>query len=179
MVFTTLMCSDYHVTLDRRRGSFSNPPAANRVQVTNDISEARNQTFTYTQQLLERRIKTQSYMVGGESKLFGSKLDFQTTYTPSHGHQNTTTTNRTVAAVQLRQDRSKTHNYVTITQTGGPDIFDPRNTLLSAVNLPTADLTDRVIGGQVNFTRRLDSSWPLLLKTGGRYRSVRKTNDET
>ncbi|MSU48098.1 MAG: TonB-dependent receptor [Opitutus sp.] len=178
-VYTSLMFSDYHVVLDRRRGSLSNPTTANLVQVTNDISEARNQTFTYTQQLLERRIKTQSYMGGGESKLLGGKLDFQATYTPSKGHQDTTTTNRTVANVQLRQDRSKTHNYVTITQTGGPDVFDPRNTLLSAVNLPTADLGDRVIGGQVNLSRNFGTTWPFELKFGGRHRSVEKTNDET
>lgn len=178
-VYTSVQFSDYHVLLDRRRGALSNPTLANLVQVTFDVSEARNQTFTYTQQLLERRIKTQSYMVGGESRLLGGKLDFQATYTPSKGHQDTTTTNRTVAGVQIRQDRSKTHNYTTITQTGGPDIFDPRNTLLNTVNLPTEDITDRVAGGQVNLTRTFATGWPFTLKVGGRYRSVRKTADET
>jgi iron complex outermembrane recepter protein len=178
-VYTSLMFSDYHVVLDRRRGSLSNPTTANLVLVTDTISEARGQTFTYTQQLLERRIKTQSYMAGGESKLLGGKLDFQATYTPSKGHQDTTTTNRTVAGAQLRQDRSKTHNYVTITQTGGPDVFDPRNTLLSAVNLPSADLGDRVAGAQVNLARTLETRYPFTVKVGARYRSVEKTNDET
>ena len=178
-VYANLQFSDYHVILDRRRGAISNPTVANLVQVTDTISEARGQTFTYTQQLLERRIKTQSYMAGGESRLFGGKLDFQATYTPSKGHQDTTTTNRTVAGVQLRQDRSKTHNYVTITQTGGSDMFDPRNTLLSAVNLPTTDLTDRVVGGQANLTRNFATEWPFILKAGGRFRAIRKTNDET
>src|SRR6185503_16673440 len=101
-VYASLMFSDYHVVLDRRRGALSNPTVPNLVLVTNDITEARGQTYTYTQQLLERRIKTQSYMAGGESKLLGGKLDFQGTYTPSKGHQDTTTTNRTVANVQLR-----------------------------------------------------------------------------
>jgi TonB-dependent receptor len=178
-VYTSLMFSDYHVVLDRRRGALSNPTAATLVAVTNDVTETRNQTFTYTQQLLERRIKTQSYMVGGESRLFGDKLDFQATYTPSKGHQDTTTTNRTVTGVQLRQDRSKTHNYVTITQTGGPDIFDPKNTLLSAVNLPSADLGDRVAGGQLNLSHQFETQWPFGLKVGARYRSVKKTNDES
>jgi iron complex outermembrane recepter protein len=177
-VYTSLMFSDYHVILDRRRGALNNPTVANLIQVTPTISEARNQTFTYTQQLLERRVKTQSYMFGGESKLLGNKLDFQLTYTPSKGHQDTTTTNRTVAGVQIRQDRSKTHNYTTITQTGGPDMFDPKNTLLSAVNLPTTDLGDRVAGGQLNLSHAFESRWPFILKVGGRYRSVKKTNDE-
>ena len=178
-VYASLTFSDYHVVLDRRRGSLSNPTVANLVTVTNTVSEARNQTFTYVQQLLERRIKTQSYMAGGESRLLGGKLDFQGTYSPSDGHQNTTTTNRTVTGAQIRQDRSKTHQYVTITQTGGPDVFDPKNTLLSAVNLPSSDLGDRVAGAQLNLARNLDTAWPLVLKVGGRYRSVEKTNDDT
>jgi hypothetical protein len=47
------------------------------------------------------------------------------------------------------------------------------------VNLPTADLGDRVIGGQVNLSRNFETKYPFVLKVGGRYRSVEKTNDET
>jgi iron complex outermembrane recepter protein len=178
-LYTSIMLSNYNVTLDRRRGSLSNPTAATLVQVTNDITEARNQTFTYTQSLIERTIKTQSFMVGGDSRLLGGKLDFQATLSPSKGYQNTFNMPRVVTGVQLRQDRSISHNYVTITQTGGPDIFDPRNTLLNTVAIPEQDLRDRVLGGQVNLSRTLDTHWPLVIKTGARYRSVRKSNDET
>src|SRR6185436_16954768 len=178
-VYANLQFSDYHVILDRRRGTIANPTVANLVLVTFDVTEARNQNFTYTQQLLERRIKTQNYQVGGESRLAAGKLDFQATLSPSKGHQDTTTTNRVVNNPQLRQDRSKTHKYVTLTQTGGPDIFDVRNQLLNTVNLPTTDLTDRVAGGQVNLTRDFATEWPFSLKVGGRYRYVRKTNDQT
>lgn len=176
-VFASVMYSHYHVTLDRRRGGINNPTVANLVQVTNKTSEARNHTFTYTQQFIERTVVTSTYMIGGETRLLGGKLDFQATYSPSDGHQTTFNTPRTVTGVQLRQDRSISHNYAVITQTGGPDMFDPRNTLLN-VNIPTEDLTDRVYGAQVNLTRNLELKWPLGLKVGGRYRSVRKTNDE-
>jgi TonB-dependent receptor len=178
-VYTSIMHSDYEVTLDRRRGAMSNPTLANIVAVTNKTSEARNQTFTYTQQYIRRTIETQSYMVGGESRLFGGKLDFQGTYSPSKGYQNNFNTPRVVTGVQLRQDRSQSHNYVTITQTGGPDIFDPRNTLLNTVAINEEDLRDRVVGGQVNLSRNIEFKWPLLLKTGARYRSVRKSGDDT
>ena len=178
-VYTSLMHSDYNVTLDRRRGGISNPTIANLVQVTDKVSEARGQTFTYTQQFIERTIKTQSYMVGGESRLLGGKLDFQATYSPSKGYENNFNTPRTVAGVQLRQDRSLSHTYVTITQTGGPDIFDPRNTLLNTVAIVENDLRDRVLGGQVNFSRQLETRWPLGLKAGARFRTVRKSNDDT
>ncbi|MDO8545636.1 MAG: TonB-dependent receptor [Opitutaceae bacterium] len=178
-VYTSIMHSDYDVTLDRRRGAMSNPSAANIIQVTNKTSEARNQTFTYTQQYIERTIKTQSYMIGGESRLLDGRLEFQATLSPSKGDQTNFNTPRVVTGVQLRQDRSRTHNYVTITQTGGPDIFDPRNTLLNTVAIPQEALKDRVIGGRIDFNRSLETKWPLLLKIGGRYRSVRKSNDET
>lgn len=178
-LYTSLMFSHYNVVLDRRRGGISNPTAANLVQVTTKVSEARNQTFNYVQSLIERDVQTQSYMVGGESRLLGGKLDFQATYSPSQGHQITFNTPRAVTGVQLRQDRSESHNYVTITQTGGPDIFDPRNMLLNTVAIPEEDLEDRVIGGQINLTRTLATELPLTLKTGARYRSIRKSTDET
>ena len=178
-VFASIMYSDYAVTLDRRRGGINNPTVANLLQVTNDVTEARGQTFTYTQSFIERTVKTENYMVGAETKLLGGKLDFQGTFSPSNGNQKTFNTPRTVAGVQLRQDRSISHNFVEITQTGGPDIFDPRNTLLNTVALPSEKLQDRVFGGQINLTRNLDTKWPLVLKTGARYRSVRKTSDET
>jgi iron complex outermembrane recepter protein len=178
-VFASVMYSHYHVTLDRRRGGINNPTAANLVQVTNKTSEARNHTFTYTQQFIERTVATNTYMLGGETRLLGGKLEVQATFSPSDGHQKVFNTPRQVTGVQLRQDRSISHNYATITQTGGPDIFDPRNTLLNNVQLPEEVLTDRVYGGQVNLTRNLELKWPFTLKVGGRYRSVKKTNDET
>lgn len=178
-VFASLMHSDYAVTLDRRRGGLSNPTPATLVQVTNKITETRNQTFTYVQQFIERTIGTQSVMLGGETRLLGGKLDLQATYSPSQGDETVFNTPRTVTGAQLRQDRSLSHNYVTITQTGGPDVFDPRNTLLNTVGIPQTDIEDRVIGGQVNLTRDFATRWPLVLKAGARYRSVRKTNDDT
>jgi iron complex outermembrane recepter protein len=178
-VYTSIMHSDYEVTLDRRRGALSNPTAANLVEVTNKTSEARNMTFTYTQQYILRTIKTQSYMVGGESRLLGGKLDFQATLSPSKGYENNFNTPRVVTGVQLVQDRSVSHNFVSITQTGGPDIFDPRNTLLNTVTINETDIRDRVVGGQINLSRNIETKWPLLLKTGARYRSVRKSNDDT
>ena len=178
-VYASIMHSDYEVTLDRRRGALSNPTLANLIAVTNKTSEARNMTYTYTQQYIQRTIKTQSFMAGGESRLLGGKLDFQATFSPSKGYQNNFNTPRVVTGVQLRQDRSESHNYVTITQTGGPDIFDPRNTLLNTVAINEEDLRDRVIGGQINLSRNIETRWPLMLKAGARYRSVRKSNDET
>ncbi len=178
-VYASIMHSDYEVTLDRRRGAVSNPTAANIVQVTDKTSEARNQTFTYTQQYIVRTIKTQSYMVGGERPLFGGKLDFQATFSPSKGYENNFNTPRTVAGAQLVQERSESHNYVSITQTGGPDIFDPRNTLLNTVAINENDLRDRVIGGQINLNRNIETRWPIALKMGARFRSVRKSNDDT
>jgi TonB-dependent receptor len=178
-VYTSIMHSDYDVTLDRRRGAINNPTAANLVTVTNDITEARNQTYTYSQQYIQRTVKTQSYMVGGESRLYGGKLEFQATLSPSKGYENNFNTPRVVTGVQLRQDRSASHNFVTITQTAGPDIFDPRNTLLNTVAINETDIRDRVAGGQINFNRTLETKWPLMFKAGARYRSVRKSNDET
>ena len=178
-VYTSIMYSDYEVTLDRRRGGISNPTAANIVAVTNKTSEARNQNFMYVQQYIRRTIDTQSYMFGGESRLFGGKLDFQATYSPSKGYENNFNTPRVVNGVQLLQDRSGTHNWVTITQTGGPDIFDPRNTLLNTVGIDENDIRDRVAGGQINLARNFETKWPFLLKVGARYRSVRKSNDDT
>jgi TonB-dependent receptor len=179
-VYTSIMHSDYEVTLDRRRGGITTAPtAATLVAVTDKTTEARNQTFQYIQQYIRRTITTQSYMVGGESRLLGGKLDFQATYSPSKGYENNFNTPRNVTGVQLLQDRSASHNYVTITQTGGPDIFDPRNTILTNVAINENDIRDRVIGGQVNLARNFETKWPLLLKVGARYRSVRKSNDDT
>jgi TonB-dependent receptor len=178
-VYTSLMYSYYNVTLDRRRGNISNPTLANLVQVTNKVSEARNQNFTYVQTFIERTIRTKSFMVGGETRLLGGKLDFQATLSPSNGYQANFNTPRVVQQVQLRQDRSISHNYATITQTGGRDIFDPQNMLLNTVALPEEDIRDRVIGGQINLIRNLETKWPLVLKAGGRYRMVRKSTDET
>lgn len=178
-VYASIMHSDYYVSLDRRRGGLSNPTIPNLVQVTNKVTEARGMTFTYTQQYIQREIKTQSYMVGGESRLFGGKLDFQGTYSPSRGYENNFNTPRQVTNVQLRQDRTISHNFVVITQTGGPDIFDPRNTLMNTVAINENDIRDRVIGGQINLTKSLETKWPLTLKAGARHRNVRKSNDDT
>ena len=178
-VYLTAMYSHYTSTLERHRGSISNPTAANLVQVTDTVTEARNQTFSYVQLSFDRDIRTYNFSLGGESRILGGKLDFQATLSPSRGHEAQFNTPKSVAGAQLRQDRSATHNHFAVTQTGGPNIFDPRNMTMGNIARPELANAERVIGAQLNFTRPLRTRWPFTLKLGGRYRSVYKMVDQT
>lgn len=169
--------SEHKLTLDRHRGQLSNPAAANILTVTDTVTEARNQTFTYVQLHDQRSIRSYNYLVGGEIPFKGAVLDFQASYSPSKGTSRQVNAPRAVNAGQFRQERTTSRKYVTVTQTGGSDIFDFNNQLLTNLVFPDTFVSDRISGGQINLTKAFETRLPVTLKAGLKTVSAKKTQD--
>ncbi|MBL9211516.1 MAG: TonB-dependent receptor [Opitutaceae bacterium] len=179
-VYFNTTYSYYVDQLNRRQPTVSTPAAANIVAVTDTVTDTRNLTFTFNQNRRERDVETFNYTVGGErANLWGGKLDFTANYSPSSGFEERFIPARAVAGVGFRFDRSATHNYFSVTQISGPDIYDPRNSTMTSVDLPVIDSSDRIVGAQVNYRKPLATAWPLAFKTGARIRDQVRQRDQT
>jgi TonB-dependent receptor len=179
-VYFNAMYSLYDDQLNRRQAGLSTPTATNIVSVTNTVTETRNQTFTLNQNLRSRDVETLNYTVGGErTGLWGGKLDFTANFSPSEGTENRFIPQRTIAGVGFRQDRSRTHNWFVLSQISGPDLYDPRNSTVTSIDLPEILSKDEILGAQVNFRKPLAAPFPLALKTGARYRDQTRQKDQT
>lgn len=178
-VYFNTTYSDYDDQLNRRQPTISTAAAANIVSVTDTITETRNQTFTFDQNFRNRGIETLNFTVGGESRaLWGGLLDFNANYSPSRGTETRFIPDRSVAGVGFRFDRSITHKFFLIDQISGPDIYDPRNSTMTSLDLRDNLSHDHIIGAQVNFRKPLPTSLPISLKTGLRYREQKREQDQ-
>ena len=178
-VYFNTTYSDYDDQLNRRQPTISTAAAANIVSVTNTVTETRNQTFTINQNLRNRGIETMNFTLGGESRaLWGGLLDFTANFSPSKGAETRFIPDRSVAGVGFRFDRSLTHKYFLINQISGPDIYDPRNSTMTSLDLRDNESHDQILGGQVNFRKALATELPIAIKTGVRYREQKKKQDQ-
>lgn len=178
-VYFNAMYSLYEDQLNRRQPTIGTAAAANIVSVTNTVTETRNQTFTFNQNLRNRDIRTLNFTVGGESSaLWGGKLDFTANYSPSKGTETRFIPDRSVAGVGFRFDRSRTHRYFLIEQISGPDIYDPRNSVMNSLDLRDNESHDTILGAQVNFRKPLPLTLPVAIKTGARIRDQRREQDQ-
>ncbi len=177
-VYFNTTYSYYVDQLNRRQPTVNTPTAAMIVSVTNNVTETRNQTFTFNQNRRERDVQTLNFTLGGESARFlGGKLDFTANFSPSKGEEERFIPARAVAGVGFRFDRSATHKYFTVAQISGPDIYDPRNATMTSLDLPEISSRDQILGAQVNYRKSFAAALPLSLKTGARFREqVRKRN---
>ncbi len=176
-VYFNTMYSLYEDQLNRRQPTLSTATAANIVSASAKVTETRNQTFTFNQNLRHRDVATLNFAVGGESTVWGGKLDFTANFSPSQGTETRFIPQRTVAGVGFRQDRSRTHNYFTLTQISGPDIFDARNSTMTSIERLNNEGNDRMVGAQVNFRKPLPVALPAAWKTGLRLRDQRRERD--
>ncbi|MFZ9748021.1 MAG: TonB-dependent receptor [Opitutaceae bacterium] len=172
--------SYYVDQLNRRQPTVSTATAANIVAVTNTVTETRNQTFTFNQNRRERDVETFNFTVGGESARFaGGRLDFTANFSPSSGEEQRFIPARAVAGVGFRFDRAQSRRHFTVQQVSGPDIYDPRNSTMTSVDLPEIYSRDQILGAQVNYRRAFPIALPVTLKTGLRLRDqVRRRNQE-
>jgi iron complex outermembrane recepter protein len=137
----------------------------------------RNQTFSLNQNLRHRDIETWNFQFGGESELWGGRLDFTANHSPSKGTETRFIPVRSVAGVGFHQDRSLDPRRPVVTQVSGPDIYDPRNSTMTSVDLPDRYSTDTIHGAQVNFRRPFETRIPVALKTGLRWRDQTRDRD--
>jgi iron complex outermembrane recepter protein len=178
-VFFNTTYSAYEDQLNRRQPTISTAATANIVSVTNDVTETRNQTFTYNQNLRARDIETFNVTIGGETTaLWGGKLDFTVNHSPSTGTETRFIPDRSVAGVGFTFDRSQTHNYFIIKQTSGPDIYDPRNSTMSSLVTWDDESHDEITGAQLNFRKPIATAIPLAVKAGMRYREQTREQDK-
>ncbi|MBM3853703.1 MAG: TonB-dependent receptor, partial [Verrucomicrobia bacterium] len=179
-VYFNTTYSYYVDQLNRRQPTINTATATNIVSVTNTITETRNQTFTFNQNRRERDVQTLNYTIGGErSNLWGGRLDFTANFSPSKGEEQRFIPARAVAGVGFRFDRSATHNYFNVAQISGPDIYDPRNSTMTSVDLPEISSRDRILGAQVNYRKAFATALPFALKTGARFREQVRQRDQT
>ncbi len=178
-VYLNTMTSLYEDQLRRRWGVMSVPAAANIVSVTTKVTETRNQNFTFTENYRERDVRTLNLQAGGETVWRGAKVDFNANYSPSKGTEYRFIPTRTVAGVGFRQDRSVTHDWLALSQISGPDVNDPRNSLLSTVDIPEIDSRDTIIGAQLNARKPLETRIPIAIKSGLRFRDQTRRKDQT
>lgn len=178
-IFFNTMYSIYEDQLNRRQPTLGTAAAANIVSVTQNVTETRNQTFTFNQNLRDRGIETLNFTLGGESNaLWGGKLDFTVNYSPSKGTETRFIPDRAVAGVGFRFDRSLTHNHFVTSQISGPDILDPRNSTMSSLALWDNLSRDKIIGAQLNFRKPLPTSIPVAIKTGVRFREQKREQNQ-
>ena len=178
-VYFNTTYSYYVDQLNRRQPTVSTAAAANIVSVTNTVTETRNQTFTFNQNRRERDVQTLNYTIGGESAQFlGGKLDFTANFSPSKGEEQRFIPARAVAGVGFRFDRSATHNYFTVQQISGPDIYDPRNSTMTSLDRPETYSRDEIVGAQVNYRKTFAAALPFSVKTGARYREQTRSRDQ-
>lgn len=179
-VYFNTMYSLYVDQLNRRQPTLSTAAAANIVSVTQNVTETRNQTFTFNQNLRERDVETLNFTFGGESaRLWGGRLDFSANVSPSKGTENRFIPARTVAGVGFRQDRSATHTRFMISQISGPDIYEPRNSTMTSIDLPENVSRDEIVGAQVNYRKPFATTLPIAVKTGARFRDQTRQKDQT
>lgn len=179
-VYFNTTYSYYIDQLNRRQPTISTPTATNIVAVTDKTTDTRNLTFTFNQNLRERDVETLNYTIGGESnRLWGGRLDFTANFSPSSGFEERFIPARSVAGAGFRFDRSATHNYFTVAQISGPDIYDPRNSTMTSVDLPVIDSSDRILGAQINYRKSFNAVVPIGVKTGVRYRDQVRKRDQT
>ncbi len=179
-VYFNAMYSLYEDQLNRRQAGLSTATAANVRSVTHTVTETINQTFTLNQNLRARDVETQNYTIGGESnKLWGGKLDFTANYSPSKGTENRFVPQRSTPGVGFRQDRSETHQWFRLTQTSGPDIYDPRFSTITSIDLPENVSRDEIIGAQINYRKPFVTQIPIALKIGARFRDQVRQKDQT
>ena len=179
-VYFNTTYSYYIDQLNRRQPTVSAPTAATVVAVTNKTTDTRNQTFTFNQNLRERDVETFNYTIGGESnRVWGGRLDFTANFSPSSGFEERFIPARSVAGVGFRFDRSITHNHFAVAQISGPDIYDPRNSTMTSIDLPVIDSSDRILGAQVNYRKAFAAALPVTVKTGLRYRDQLRKRDQT
>lgn len=178
-VYFNTTYSYYVDQLNRRQPTVSSATAANIVSVSSKITETRNQTFTFNQNRRERDVETLNFTFGGESSRFlGGKLDFTANFSPSSGEERRFIPARAVAGVGFRFDRSLTHRYFTVTQISGPDIYEPRNSTMTSVDMPEIFSRDEILGAQVNYRRAFATTLPVSLKTGLRFREQSRRRDQ-
>jgi len=178
-LYFNAMYSYYYTEVHRRRPTISTPSASNIVSVTNKVTETANQTFTFNQNYRENDLRTLNYTLGGEtSRLWGGRLDFTANFSPSKGEEQRFNPNRAVSGVGFRFDRSATHNHFSVTQISGPDIYDPRNSTMTSLDLPETYSREQILGAQVNYRRPFATALPLTVKTGLRYREQIRTRDQ-
>lgn len=179
-VYFNTTYSYYIDQLNRRQPTVSTPTAATVVAITDKTTDTRNQTFTFNQNRRERDVETFNYTIGGESnRLWGGRLDFTANYSPSSGFEERFIPARSVAGVGFRFDRSITHNHFTVQQISGPDIYDPRNSTMTSLDLPMIDSSDRIVGAQLNYRKAFTTALPVTVKTGVRYRDQVRKRDQT
>ena len=185
-VYFNAMYSLYADQLNRRQGTLSELAArvgtaqsVNVRSVTDTVTETINQTFTLRNEFRDRDVETQNYTIGGEStKLWGGKLDFTANYSPSNGTENRLVPLRVTAGVGFRQDRSETHQWFRLTQISGPDIYDPRFSTITSIDLPVNTSRDEIIGAQINYRKPFATAIPVAFKTGLRLRDQVRQKDQ-
>ena len=72
-VYFNTMYSLYEDQLNRRQPTLSTPTAANIVSVSAKVTETRNQTFTFNQNLRNRDVETLNFAVGGARRRASSR----------------------------------------------------------------------------------------------------------
>lgn len=177
-VYLNTMRSHYYDQLNRRQGGIGLPSAANVRSVTDTVTETANQTLTLQQNLRDRDINTVNYQLGGESTIGGGKLDFTVNYSPSKGTEQRFIPSRATPGVGFRFDRSQTHDWVTINQISGPDIYDVRNSTITSMDTTNYLSRDEIMGAQLNFRKPLATAIPVAIKTGARIRAQEREQDQ-
>ena len=178
-IYVNATYSYYVDQLNRRQPTVSTATAANIFSVTNTVTETRNQTFTFNQNRRARDVETLNYTLGGEnSRFLGGRLDFTANFSPSAGEERRFIPARAVTGVGFRFDRSQTHRHFIVQQVSGPDIYDPRNSTMTSLDLPEIYSRDEILGAQVNYRRAFATELPLSLKTGLRLRDQVRRRDQ-
>ena len=177
-VYFNSMYSFYEDQLNRRQPTLSTAAAANVVSFDQFVTITRNQTFSLNQNLRNRDIETYNFQAGGESNIWGGKLDFTANYSPSEGEENRFIPVRSVAGVGFHQDRTTDPRRPIIHQVSGPDVYDVRNSTMTSIDMPEIFSKDTIYGAQVNFRKPFHMEIPFALKTGLRWRDQTREKDQ-
>lgn len=178
-IFVNTLYSSFWNVLERRLQSIPTL-AANRVRPgwTETVTETINHDLTFQQNWRDRKTRTVSSQLGGESALATSRLDYGFNYSRARQIEDITIADRIVAGVGFRFDRSAERRFPTVEQISGPAITDPNNGRISALNFRRFEDIDTVKGAQLNWRKEFSVAVPASIKTGLRYRGQKRDREQ-
>jgi len=148
---------------------------------TDKVTELASATYSFTNAPVRSLTKRYSFQSGGRHQFGQIEIDYAGNYQESPNWAGQTDRNPnatrgytvTVANTAWRLDGTTNGSVVhrAATQTGGPDVRDPANWVLSGLTADVLDQGTNIHGGKLNLKLTFSSPVPSYIKTGLKYMS--------
>jgi iron complex outermembrane recepter protein len=145
---------------------------------TENVSQTINHGFALAHNLRQRDVRTWNFQLGGEHEWNETVLDYNVNFSPSKGTEHRTIFEPIISGVGFTHERFQAGKAIRLTQTTGPDIYDPASYEFEELDLRDHANRDRILGAQLNFRMPFETKLPTYIKTGLRARSQKREQDQ-